>query len=101
VINRFKGEYVFLSNFYIYEGTSVEHYYQSMKPKNPRYRDPIYNAYAPWKAKELGNRVELREDWEDVKEFIMLDAVRLKFSNDELSMLLIDTGFQPLEEGNT
>ena len=52
-------------------------------------------------AKREGKRVRLRGDWESVKDEIMEEVVRAKFSqNPELLQRLIDTGDRELTEGN-
>ena len=55
----------------------------------------------PSKSKALGRKVTLREDWDEVKNRVMLEIVRNKFKqNPELKEKLIATGDAYLEEGN-
>lgn len=109
-IEKFDGQYAFLSNFYdsplptnggevIYP--TVEHYFQAMKTENPREREKIRLAPTPGKAKRLGRNVNLRADWEEVKQSVMKYALIKKFNNNpELKSLLLETGDAELVEGN-
>lgn len=108
-IDKFKGEYRWLSNFYDspikighLEYTSVEHCYQCSKAINAYDYNIIYNTDSPAKAKKIANTIELRKDWELVKLSIMFQAVLCKFlQNEELRTKLIATGNVTLIEGNT
>lgn len=113
-ISSFTGEYAFLSNFYVapfiikdLEYQTVEHYFQAMKSKIPRYCEMIRLASTPGKAKALG-RVRkweglyvMRSDWPSVAEKYMLSGVRAKFQqNEELKTKLMDLYGYSLTEGN-
>lgn len=107
-INSFTGQFSFLSNFYetpiAFEGVewrTVEHAYQAMKTLNMEERERIRQAETPGKAKRLGKTITLRSDWESIKVDVMLDLLRLKFSNPELKEKLLATGHAQLIEGNT
>lgn len=108
-IERFSGEFAFLSNFYpsvvrCRDGhlvPTVEHGYQGAKTRMINKRLAIYSATSPGRAKRLGNRVDLRLDWDDVKVEVMRDLLINKFAIPELRELLLDTGGTHLEEGNT
>lgn len=107
MINYFDGEFDFLSNFYpsmITDGEiwfpTVEHYYQAAKAKNKEDYKAIAAAPTPGKAKKLGREAEMRADWEEVKDDIMLEALRQKFSHKLLKEKLLATGEERLEEGN-
>lgn len=110
VINSFRGDFNFLSNFFtdapfvdeigIYYPTS-EHYYQAMKTMNMNHRNKIINAYTPREAKRFGNYADLRPDWNNVKVDVMKNAVRFKFDQwDKYRVLLIQTEDYELVEGN-
>ena len=109
MINKFSGEYNFLSNFYpveiFFEGMhypTVEHAYQASKTIFPLIKRAIQLCKTPGQVKRLGNKTPLRGDWEDVKEFIMETLVSQKFSNDpELIKKLVATGDEELVEGNS
>ncbi len=108
VIDRFKDDFGFLSNFHeatIYvDGEryrSVEHAYQAYKTLDPQARKLIQDAAKPGQAKKLGQAVTLRDDWGDVKISLMRSFVRKKFENPFLRPLLAATGNAILIEGNT
>ena len=108
MINRFKDENEFLSNFYpspIYDNNgkeypTVEHYFQAMKTLDSKKRELIRLAESPGKAKRIGRLVQLREDWEDRKLDIMEKALIQKFQIPELREKLLATGDEELVEGN-
>lgn len=106
MINSFSGKYDFLSNFYTctvkYDGltfTNAEAAFQSAKVTNMDSRKQFCNL-PPAQAKRLGRKVQLRKDWEDVKDQVMYDVLRAKFSNKKLCLLLLCTGDKELVEGN-
>ena len=107
MINSFRENYYFLSNFYEapveWEGIKYlnnEAAFQSAKVfGNERLKFANLNAS---EAKKLGRTVNLRKDWENVKIDIMKDIVRCKFiQNEDLAEKLLATGNEYLEEGNT
>jgi len=109
-IAKFNGtDYKFLSNFWkaeiTYEGIkypSSEHAYQASKTLEVVERQAIADLTKCGDAKRAGRKVTLRKDWDDVKDGIMLDILRIKFSmHPDLKQKLIDTGDAILVEGNT
>jgi ribA/ribD-fused uncharacterized protein len=61
----------------------------------------VFTELSPSSAKYLGRHVELRSDWEDVKDNIMYEIVYNKFSNNlDLRNSLHNTGDAELIEGN-
>jgi ribA/ribD-fused uncharacterized protein len=110
MINGFTGRYTFLSNFYIYPIKwrdiilqSSEHAYQSEKTTDLIERETIYNARTPADAKRLGGRKHLKHfksDWDAIKDQVMLDVLREKFSDPELRFKLMQTGKEELIEKN-
>lgn len=108
MIDRFEGEYEFLSNFYqhpvFYNGQwweTNEHPFQAAKTLDLVEKLNIKNAATPGLAKRLGRHVKLRPDWEIVKTKVMYDICLAKFSQSkELAQKLLDTGDQELVEGN-
>ena len=54
----------------------------------------------PSKAKRKGQKITLRSDWEQVKEQVMYDVLKLKFKDEVLAKLLKETGTKYLEETN-
>ena len=107
MINCFDGKFAFLSNFYpslIFDGNiwfpTVEHYFQAAKTTNMEEYIAIAFIETPGKAKRFGKKVTLRPDWEEVKDQVMLDALRKKFEISTLREMLLVTGDEELVEGN-
>ncbi|WP_394910545.1 NADAR family protein [uncultured Robinsoniella sp.] len=110
MINQFRGEYFFLSNFFespiIYRGISYknnEAAFQAQKV-NSHDEQSEFSNLTPADAKRKGRRVRLRKDvdWDSVKTTYMYEIVKAKFmQNAELRIKLLETGNEHLEEGNT
>ena len=107
MISSFSGPYRFLSNFYpcgivvedkIYD--TVEHAFQAEKTNSVDGKESIRLAVSPGGAKRLGRKVALRKDWEDVKDTVMYELVKQKFSTQCMMKALLDTGDEYLIEGN-
>lgn len=106
MINKFRGKYYFLSNFYetpvTWNGLTYlnnEAAFQSAKTFSDR---ECFTNLDPSSAKKLGRKVQLRSDWENVKDDVMYEICKAKFSqNIELKKRLLSTGNEHLEEGNT
>ena len=106
-IEGFHGDYEFLSNFVpakvVLSGVqypTVEHAYQAAKSLDVNERIIIEKARGPGQAKKLGQLVDCRPDWEDVKEPIMKELLMQKFSQPKFADLLLATGDAYLEETN-
>ena len=111
MINNFDKEYAFLSNFYpspipfktmdgrTVMADTVEHYFQAAKAASMEECLEILAAPTPGASKKYGRRCQLRSDWEQIKDSVMEQALRLKFSDIELKTKLLATGDEPLEEG--
>jgi len=97
-----------LSNFYPapidIEGVqwpTVEHFFQAQKfPGDPVLQEKIRGAATPASAKRLGRTrsPHFRSDWEQVKESVMLQGLRAKFSEGALRATLKATGTAELVE---
>lgn len=113
MIDRFIGEYYFLSNFFptdvkyswdcddsiIYR--SAEHAYQAQKTENVHEKIFIRNAISAREAKKRGRNVVCRSDWDLIKLDVMRGVVKAKFSqNLDLSERLVNTYPIVLVEGN-
>jgi ribA/ribD-fused uncharacterized protein len=105
-IERFAGQYNFLSNFekcaVEYEGVvyqSVEAAYQAAKTLDHDARVP-FETYAPGEAKKAGKKLELRPNWETLRFDVMYQLVKQKFSFEPHRSKLLDTGDAELIEGN-
>ena len=107
-IDRFRGEYAFLSNFhrkpFRWQGEvwrTSEAAFQAAKTLDDRERERIRLAPSPAAAKRLGRRADLRPDWEHVKDDVMHSVLLAKFAVPELRDALLATGDGELVEGNT
>lgn len=101
-IDEFRGSYRFLSNFYEHTPSlSNEHFYQAMKTTDWREQIIVLSAGTAGEAKKLGRLVTLRPDWDDIKDDVMLELLRLKFAVGQPERhWLEDTGDAELTEGN-
>ncbi|WP_407304112.1 NADAR family protein [Acinetobacter sp.] len=107
-IEGFNGEFRFLSNFspcrVVLSGVTyptVEHAYQAAKSLDVQERIIIEKALGPGQAKKLGSLINIRPDWEDVKEAIMRDLLIQKFAQPMYMELLLATGEAYIEETNS
>lgn len=80
---------------------TVEHYYQAHKFEDDDVKKMIIDAETPKEASAIGrNRTnKLRDDWREVKNKIMYDAVVAKFlAHPDLARKLIGTGNEEIIE---
>ena len=106
-IDKFEGEFAFLSNFYpslvVYENVhypTVEHAYQAAKSEDSSIRRIMAFHKYPAQAKKAGKYIKLRKDWDLVKLGIMEELVTQKFQDPALrEMLDLTVGYE-LIEGN-
>jgi len=108
VIDSFDVPFHFLSNFDYSPITvqgiqynSVEHAYQALKTEDPIIAEEIRKAPTPGKAKRLGQEIELRSDWDNIKVEVMEHLLRAKFSTPWFQEFLRKTKPRELIEGNT
>lgn len=108
MVKEFKNENAFLSNFYpckiIYEGIeypTTEHAFQAAKTLDIEKRKKISLLSTPREAKIIGNYIEIRQDWEQIKLQIMYDICKLKFKKPFFENKLKNTLEEDLIEGNT
>ena len=108
MIKLFRGTYEYLSNFYdpcpvTYDGLTYrnsEAAYQAAKCADPE-RKREFCDISPQMAKRLGGHVQLREDWNRIRENVMREVIHAKFEqHPELADMLLSTGRQKLVEGN-
>lgn len=107
-IDRFNGEFRFLSNFWpaevefdgeIYR--TVEHAYQAAKVPPGAVRDAVRFCETPGEAKRMMLRYTASTGFHRAKVAIMLDLVRQKFTRDQvLRGQLLNTGDAVIVEGN-
>ena len=109
-IIQFRGANNFLSNFFpcnvrFEDATypSSEHAFQAAKTLDKDERTMVQLCPSPAKAKSAGRRrITLRDNWDNIKDGIMLEIVRAKFAqNERLLRKLLVTGDAELKEGNT
>jgi hypothetical protein len=112
VIAGFAGRYAFLSNFFkralVVEGDSwpsSEHFYQAQKTDDKQGREEIRNVEECDEAKTLGGELEKkgvqRADWHDVKYGVMVQVLRMKFTqHEDLKRKLLETENALLVEAN-
>lgn len=108
-IRGFFGTYRFLSNFHrspvFIDGCfypSSEHAYMAQKTHNKYIKDIFSDENMSSKeARAEGQKIELREDWEEVKVQMMYNCLLSKFLNGEKERkMLLATGDKYLEELN-
>jgi len=107
LINSFRDEFFFLSNFYpviIWNNgiryPTAEHAFQAAKTQVREERIAIAACATPGEAKRMGRKVTLRPDWENVKLAVMKRIVARKFSIPSLAQRLKATFPAELWEGN-
>jgi ribA/ribD-fused uncharacterized protein len=107
MINSFSGEFDFLSNFSPSEVSwagnlypTVEHAYQAAKSKDCGVREMFMFYKTPGQAKREGRKIQIREDWEEIKVNVMRTLLIQKFSDPVLLAKLKATAPHELVEGN-
>jgi len=107
-IDKFDGDYRWLSNFYPTEVTyedikypTVENAYQAAKTLDIQQRVP-FEIMTPSGAKAAGRALVMRKDWNSVKLHVMNQLVFQKFMfNEDLKEKLMETENDMIVEGNT
>ena len=101
---QFRGELAFLSNLFETEIAvagmkfrNVEAAFQSFKDEKRQQEFEKLDGVA---AKKLGRKVNLKKDWEQKKDSLMYELLKIKFTNAELKQKLIETGDVVLVEIN-
>ncbi|URC15161.1 NADAR superfamily protein [Paraglaciecola Antarctic GD virus 1] len=108
MIQRFDGQYSFLSNFapcvieyhdMLYD--SVEHAYVASKTVDLDLRLEIQSMSTAGKVKRFGRKLELRKGFDNLKYSIMTELIEKKFDQEDYKYKLLATGDQEIYEGNT
>lgn len=106
-IDRFRGQWSFLSNFQLcpitYEDdayASVEHAFQAAKLVDRKERRLFQVPSTPSQAKMMGRGVSIRPGWDSLRERVMEELLRDKFYNFPYNEALMNTGESYLVEGN-
>jgi ribA/ribD-fused uncharacterized protein len=110
VINFYStaGEYGCFSNFSRHSiflkgkrWPTSEHYFQAQKFAGTEHEEAVRLCKKPGEAAAMGRdrKRPLRRDWESVKEQVMLEALRAKFTqHNDLKAILLGTGDAVLVE---
>ena len=106
---RTKDPHGYMGNFYrarmfIYGRwwNWVESPYQAEKSLDRAEQDLIWQAQKPMEARDLGQKVKIREGWDLVKDMVMYDCVMAKFlQHKNIRDQLIATGDEELIEDTT
>lgn len=106
MINEFREKYYFLSNFFnapvTWDGITYQNNEAAFHSAKIFSNREQFANLDPSSAKKLGRRVKLRDDWEEVKDNIMYEICKAKFSQNEvLKNKLLATNDEYLEEGTT
>lgn len=117
MITSFRNQYFFLSNFcnspVIFEGLlylNNEAAFQSAKLKDIESRTKLkafgktfdFTNMQAYEAKSLGRRIELRVDWEEIKDSVMYSIIYDKFTRSKfMNQMLLSTSNEELIEVNT
>ncbi len=108
IINEFRGDYEFLSNFYPSDldfgwitFPTAEHAFQAIKSIDPEDWKAIASCSTPGQAKRMGQKLKLRVGWDWLKLQFMEEILEVKFTqHPELMKQLRLTGDALLVEGN-
>lgn len=108
MINEFKDEYEWLSNFYpceIYLNgllfPTVEHAYMSEKTDDINWKLTCCDASkSPGIIKRSSRNVDLVNDWDAKKLVIMTLCLQQKFSKEPFTTKLLNTNQRYIQEGN-
>lgn len=105
IINAFRKEYFFLSNFYkcnvTYNGITYNSSEAAFQAQKCPARARKFSKLDASDAKAMGRHVTLRRDWESVKDNVMYEIVKAKFTqNENLKERLLATDDSELVEGN-
>lgn len=107
MISQFNGNYHWLSNFYncivelddrLYP--SVEHAYQSAKSDDKNWKLECQTNISAGTIKRLGKEVEIVDDWETKKIYIMAKLINQKFNREPFKSFLLATNDEVIQEGN-
>jgi N-glycosidase YbiA len=98
--------YGFLNNFkkarmFVYHQwwNNVEAPYQAQKTNNSEEYMAIWAAKTPREARDLGQKVTLRPDWDEIKQAVMFECCMAKFlQHSDLRAKLMATGEEELVE---
>lgn len=95
-LNNFKKARMFIGGRW---WNNVEASYQAAKTSIREEEDAIWACATPREARDLGQKVKMRHDWNQVKDQAMYECVMAKFlQHPELRKQLMETGNEELIE---
>ncbi len=107
IIREFQGGYRWLSNFAAvsiatggYVFPSVENAYMAAKNNDVDWKEYCANETNPAYVKSESRKVKLIDGWDVLKLDVMLELLRIKFSDPSMKAKLLATGNRELQEGN-
>jgi len=107
-IDKFRGEYNWLSNFYdvriefgerVYK--SIEHAYLSAKCDDEQWKQLCSENQPAVELKKISKGIPIVANWEDQKLSVMKVLLVKKFTQEPFKSKLIKTSGKYIEEGNT
>ena len=106
-ITDFRGNYGFLSNFHkskiTYGGLTypcVENAFQAGKCADAEGKIKYTLQNNPVRAKMMGKREKLPQDWDRLSVSLMEKLIKIKFSDQQLAEKLVSTGDEEIIEEN-
>lgn len=107
MIEQFQGNYRWLSNMvritpFVVDGItyiSTENWYQAGKTNDVILKKKI-SLLTSYESKKFCRNIEIREDWDEVKDNIMYFGLWKKFNQPYFKKLLLETGDVKIQEGN-
>lgn len=106
-ITQFRGNYFFLSNFYVYPFIYKGLTYQCAEAAFQAQKDPsrskMFTNLSGAEARALGKskKIILPEDWDERRLEVMKEVLLAKFTIPDLNIHLLTTGNEELVETNT
>jgi ribA/ribD-fused uncharacterized protein len=108
MVQAFRGDYNYLSNFWLvdveYNGVvypSVEHAYMSAKSDDPQWKSYCANRnISPSDVKKNSTHVRLVNNWNRLKLVVMEECLRSKFNKEPYRSKLLTTDNENIQEGN-
>ena len=102
---KFRNEYWFLSNMYPCKihvfGLTFENAEAAFQSQKDISRAHEFQTLTGSAAKRLGRHVNMRHDWNAIRNDIMYEVIKAKFTNTDLTPFLLDTGDTYIAEDNT
>lgn len=79
--------------------TAEAAFHAHKEPDNEKYIKKQENSFSPRLSKKLGRECKLREDWDEVKDDVMMTVITAKFlQHDSIRENLLSTGLRPIIE---